>query len=328
VVEDTDDPAVADEYYDFYLGLMRRKGRRPVLARDAAPALLASEKGRCAVRAAREGRRGRLLAVGLFPTTSASCISGAAPAGKRAYAVPQRLHALGGHGLGADRGLRLYNMSAREVQRKFGGELTAVARWHKCYWRTARWARKGYQLWAEKSAVRTIWRRPRRAQRGHADRAGAAELEIVTTSQRPAFRPSDIFKAPLHDFPIRDEILYHICRSRRTWTCSRSAGQRRHRVPRRPSAPLADAARHRRGEHRPPARDARGPAEPQLRVRRRLPARARAQLGRTFDAAYAIEVFELLPDPEQCLRNFAEVLRPGGQLLLQFPNYPPSLSRG
>ena len=53
-----------------------------------------------------------------------------------------------------------------------------------------------------------------------------------------------------------------------------------------------------------------------------------AQLGRTFDAAYAIEVFELLPDPEQCLRNFAEVLRPGGRLLLQFPNYPPSLSPG
>src|SRR2546428_5928953 len=26
--------------------------------------------------------------------------------------------------------------------------------------------------------------------------------------QRPSFRLSDIYKAPLHDFPIRDEILY------------------------------------------------------------------------------------------------------------------------
>jgi len=51
-------------------------------------------------------------------------------------------------------------------------------------------------------------------------------------------------------------------------------------------------------------------------------------LGRTFDAIYALEVFELLPDPGACLMNLASVLRPGGRLLLQFPNYPPSLSPG
>ena len=51
-------------------------------------------------------------------------------------------------------------------------------------------------------------------------------------------------------------------------------------------------------------------------------------LGRTFDAVYALEVFELLPDPGTCLENLAQVLRPGGRLLLQFPNYPPPQSPG
>jgi SAM-dependent methyltransferase len=52
------------------------------------------------------------------------------------------------------------------------------------------------------------------------------------------------------------------------------------------------------------------------------------RLGRTFDAAYALEVFELLPDPGACLRNLAAALRPGGTLLLQFPNHPPPRSPG
>src|SRR5258708_36464084 len=54
-----------------------------------------------------------------------------------------------------------------------------------------------------------MWR-PAAPRRGEPKRIAPARrgVEIVTTWQRPAFRPSDIFKAPLHDFPIRDEILY------------------------------------------------------------------------------------------------------------------------
>src|SRR5262249_54134823 len=52
------------------------------------------------------------------------------------------------------------------------------------------------------------------------------------------------------------------------------------------------------------------------------------ELGRQFDAIYAIEVFELLPDAEAALKNMSALLRPGGRLLLQFPNYPPERSPG
>jgi SAM-dependent methyltransferase len=47
-----------------------------------------------------------------------------------------------------------------------------------------------------------------------------------------------------------------------------------------------------------------------------------------FDAAYGLEIFELLPDPQTCLQNIAAVLHPGSRLLLQFPNYPPERSPG
>jgi len=39
-------------------------------------------------------------------------------------------------------------------------------------------------------------------------------------------------------------------------------------------------------------------------------------------------VFELLPDAEAALKNMSALLRPGGRLLLQFPNYPPERSPG
>jgi len=42
-----------------------------------------------------------------------------------------------------------------------------------------------------------------------------------------------------------------------------------------------------------------------------------------FDAAFGLDVFEYLPDPAVALKNLAEVLRPGGELLLTFPNVPP-----
>jgi SAM-dependent methyltransferase len=50
--------------------------------------------------------------------------------------------------------------------------------------------------------------------------------------------------------------------------------------------------------------------------------------GRNFDAVEAVEVFEFLPDPRTALRNMAKLLRPGGLLFLQFPNYAPPKNPG
>lgn len=47
-----------------------------------------------------------------------------------------------------------------------------------------------------------------------------------------------------------------------------------------------------------------------------------SEIATRFDAIVAIEVFEYLADPAAALSNLAQMLRPGGALYLQFPNYP------
>ena len=51
-------------------------------------------------------------------------------------------------------------------------------------------------------------------------------------------------------------------------------------------------------------------------------------LGKRFDAVYGIDVFEYVPNPDVCLRNFADLLLPGGMLLLSYPNVPPPRGDG
>ena len=48
----------------------------------------------------------------------------------------------------------------------------------------------------------------------------------------------------------------------------------------------------------------------------------------TYDAAFGLDVFEYVQDPSACLKNLAALLRPGGQLLLTFPNVPPPAGDG
>jgi SAM-dependent methyltransferase/CelD/BcsL family acetyltransferase involved in cellulose biosynthesis len=331
-VEDADDPAVVDEYYDLYRSLMRRKGRRPPFGRDVARALYGHLKPAGALLAPRvKDQEDRVLAVGLFPHGAGRLYfwSGASREDGH-HLCPNDLMHWTAMRLAVARGLRAYNMSGHgRFKRKFGGRLVETARWHKAYWPSARRARRLYQAWSER--LRTFspavpWRsRPSRARTGLA----AAGYKSTPQARPLTLRISDIVRAPLHDFPIRDEILcqylplspdmdcleigpgsgitaFRLARSVRTLTlvdvAAGNVAQLRHALRERANVRLVCA----------------DVCKPGLA----------GTLGRTFDAVYALEVFELLPDPGSCLDNLAQVLRPGGRLLLQFPNYPPSQSPG
>ncbi len=151
----------------------------------------------------------------------------------------------------------------------------------------------------------------------------------VVGKQRPSFRWSDIWKAPVHDFPIRDEVLYQYLPLSPEmdvleigpgtgFTAFRLARQVRHLTSVDIAAPNVDHLRK-------TLKDI-----PNLRFVCAdvcAPGLA-ASLGAKFDVAFALEVFELLPDPGVCLRNLGDLLCPDGHLLIQFPNYPPPRTPG
>ncbi len=146
---------------------------------------------------------------------------------------------------------------------------------------------------------------------------------------RPHARLSDLWKAPLHDFPIRDEILSQYLSLDRNMDVLEVG----------PGSGIT-AFRWARGVKRLTLLDV---APGNL-------SKLRAALGATpnlsfvcadiskpelaasltdrFDALYAIEVLEFVPDAAAALVNMAALLRPGGQALIQFPNYPPPRNPG
>jgi SAM-dependent methyltransferase/CelD/BcsL family acetyltransferase involved in cellulose biosynthesis len=331
-VEDASDPAVVDEYYKLYRRLMRRKGRRPPFGRDVPGALFEHLRPAGALLALRvKDQEDRVLAVGLFPHGAGTLYfwSGASREDGH-HSCPNDLMHWTAMRLAAARGLRAYNMSGHgRFKRKFGGRLVETARWHKAYRASARSARQIYQAWSERlttyspAALWLGW--PAGGRTGT-----AARNNPDPRRPRPlAFRVSDIVRAPLHDFPIRDEIVsqylpvsadmdcleigpgsgitaFRLARSVRTLTLVDVASGN--------VANLMGALRE-RANVRVVCADV---CKPGLA----------ATLGRTFDVAYALEVFELLPDPATCLENLAQVTKPGGHVLLQFPNYPPPQSPG
>ena len=151
-IEDTDDPGIVDEFYEFFLDLMRRKGMRPPFRRETLHLLFAHLRHDARVLALRvRDASGRVLAVGIFPHDDNTIYFWSGASHRDAHSLcPNDLLHWTAMRMAAERGLTRYNMSGYgRFKRKFGGALTELGRWHKCYWRTARLGRRVYQLWFE-----------------------------------------------------------------------------------------------------------------------------------------------------------------------------------
>lgn len=164
-IEDTDDPALADEFYDCFLALMCQKGLVPPYPREY-PRLLIRHLKRADLLfclRVRDGN-GRVLATGLFPHDDRTVYFwGGASWHDGRELNPNDYLQWSVMRLAAERGLNAYNMcGGGRFKRGFGGDLVTVQRWHKCYSRPARWARRGYELYFHaRIRVEARWQRAR-----------------------------------------------------------------------------------------------------------------------------------------------------------------------
>jgi len=156
----------------------------------------------------------------------------------------------------------------------------------------------------------------------------------VTTSERTKrgtrfpWRWSDLWKAPVHDFPVRDHILYQCVRiapessileigpgSGFTAFClARTVRQ----------LALLDVSEE-------SVRDLRAKLEHFSNVgfiQGDAAAVSFAEQNYQFDFVFGLDVFEYVKDAKGCLQNLATTLLPGGQLFLTYPNASPEVGDG
>ncbi len=145
----------------------------------------------------------------------------------------------------------------------------------------------------------------------------------------PTTRWTDIFDAPLHDYPIRDEILFQFmpllpgCDVLEVGPGTGFTAFRLSRHVREITlldvAPLAVEELRQTLGHLPNVRFVCADVTaPDLAT----------EFEGKFDAVFGLDMFEYVKDPAACLRNLVSVLRQGGELLLTFPNVPPPAGDG
>jgi lipid II:glycine glycyltransferase (peptidoglycan interpeptide bridge formation enzyme) len=160
VVEESNDPLLADEFYDQFVEVLARKSLFPPYG-PAIPRLLLTHlsQARLLLSLRVRNSEGATVAVGLFPHDSRSIYfwGGAsriaawsqAPNDLLQWTVMERAAAMG---------LRVYNMCGYGYfKSKFGGVLEDPRRWHKCYAPTAQLARKGYEIYFNKKLRAQSW---------------------------------------------------------------------------------------------------------------------------------------------------------------------------
>lgn len=146
---------------------------------------------------------------------------------------------------------------------------------------------------------------------------------------RPSARWRDLFDAPVHDLPIRDEILYQFVPPLPGFKVLEVG----------PGSGFTAYSLSRQVEHLTLV----DYAETTLvDLRRKLGAKnairfVRADLSRpglderlrdSYDFVFGLDMFEYVSDAACGVQNLAAVLRPGGVLLLTFPNYTPPRGDG
>ena len=148
-VEDTDDPAFATELFDGYKEILQRK-KAPSAFSVECPEIIFKQLKPADLLFALQTRDsdGSITATGLFPhddRTVYFAFTGNRMAGWKHF--PNDLMQWAAMEMAAQRGIRIYNMCGYgQFKSKFGGTLHEFKRWHKCYWRSAAWARKAYEF--------------------------------------------------------------------------------------------------------------------------------------------------------------------------------------
>jgi len=147
--EDTDDPAFAAELFDGYKEILRRKNVHPAFSVECPQLVFKFLKPADLLFAIQmRDPDGSITSTGLFPHDDHSvyfAFTGSRVAGWKHF--PNDLMQWSAMEIAAQRGIRIYNMCGYgRFKSKFGGTLHEFKRWHKCYWRSAAWARKAYEF--------------------------------------------------------------------------------------------------------------------------------------------------------------------------------------
>jgi len=147
-VEDTQEVTMTDEFYDQFTAVMNRKGLVPPYPRLYPRLLFQWLKKVDRLFALRvKSADGRLLATGLFPHDNRTVYfwGGGSWQSGRELCPNEFLHWRLMQ-LAAERGLQWYDTCGPgQFKKKFGGTLVSRQRWHKCHWKSARWARWAYE---------------------------------------------------------------------------------------------------------------------------------------------------------------------------------------
>jgi hypothetical protein len=154
IAEETDNPGLADEFFDEFVEVLSRKNLFPPYDRKC-PRLLMFQylKPPGLLMALRISEAsGKTIATGLFPHDDRTLYFwGGASRIDSWSSCPNDLLQWTAMEIASQRGLSVYNMCGfGHFKSKFGGTLLTPKRWHKYYRRSARWAHRGYEFYFQK----------------------------------------------------------------------------------------------------------------------------------------------------------------------------------